>query len=80
MHLAPDLSPPRRLPLPLQGTLAAKHSASASLLEFLPNSRPNCELLGATPDRWVAWLASSSCMPSEAHALPVTWSETTRIR
>lgn len=39
-------------PSTLQGMLAVKHSASASLLEFLVNSRPNCQLLGATPDRW----------------------------
>lgn len=51
------LSPFASLPAPfVQGMLAAKHSASASLLEYLPNSRPNCELLGATHDRCGAWL------------------------
>lgn len=48
-----------------QGMLAAKHSASASLLEYLPNSRPNCELLGATPDRYGAGLiACSNAVPA----------------
>lgn len=42
------------LALPAEGMRAPKHAAAAALLEYLINSRPNAELLGALPNRRAA--------------------------